>query len=83
MLSFEVFKGNSVQKELEDLAYILREFRARGIVLGDFNVVIKRVMGVSNSSGWNRTCANDGRRSRFISLWFQILQPQSCIFFFF
>ena len=84
MLSLRyLFKGSSVQKELEDLAYILREFRARGVLLGDFKVVvIKQVTGVSNSLGWNRTCADDGRRSRFISLWFQMLQPQSRIFFF-
>lgn len=53
MLSLRyLFKGSSVQKELEDLAYILREFRARGIMLEDFKVVvIKQVTGVSNSLG--------------------------------
>lgn len=45
----EIFKRNSVQKELEIWAYILREFRAREIVWEDFNVmVIKQATGVNN-----------------------------------
>lgn len=45
----EVFKGNSVQKELDIWTCILRAFRATEIVLEDFNVmVIERATGVHN-----------------------------------
>lgn len=45
----EIFKGNSVQKELEIWACILREFRTTEIVLGDFNVmVIEQAIRVHN-----------------------------------
>lgn len=45
----EVFKGNSVQRELETWACILRKFKAREILLGEFIVmVINQVIGVNN-----------------------------------